>query len=626
MATWVEDITQALINLGGQATLAHIYEEVKKIRIEPLPETYKASIRERIEAYSSNSSNFKGKDYFQKIEKGVWALKEKVDNQTTFQNEFEQGFSKEMITVIREAKHMATWLEDIVQALQNLGGKATRAQIIEEVRQIRPGLLPPSWKEIISQHLQTHSSDSQYYDGKKSDLFKHLENGIWALRYNGNILINSQAPINEQNHTQKSNETNTWLMDITQSLHNLGGRGSLDQIYHEVSVVRQEPLPKNWLHIVQDIIYKNSSDTQKFQGKDLFQRLSNGVWAIRNQNNISKPTRFAKKYSEPRLENYQISEPLDEIANTLRTIKQYRDYQHPNSSEWKEYIDEFFHIFGFSTENRNSRLMTLNVMGTNHTPKALVLLIRPGENFEEMVPGLSWESYLFLAANYYYINWGIITDGLQMKVINIINDEYKQQAYWPDLDGVICQEKLDTFCTVYKVFSFIKGYDGNPAIARVHQKESQQGQKDGDLAERHVLHLKFWGELLEKAKAKSKLHAKVSPGIENWVSAGAGKRGLGFNYVVRMDDVQVELYIDRGEAEWNKSVFNTFLQHKKEIEDTFGGPLDWQLLPDKRASRIRFVISSYGLKDQEHWDELQELLVGLIIRLEKAFRPFINQI
>jgi hypothetical protein len=88
MATWVEDITQALINLGGQASLAQIYDEVKKIRIEPLPETYKASIRERIEAYSSNSSNFKGKDYFQKIEKGVWALKEKVDNQSTFQNEF----------------------------------------------------------------------------------------------------------------------------------------------------------------------------------------------------------------------------------------------------------------------------------------------------------------------------------------------------------------------------------------------------------------------------------------------------------------------------------------------------------------------------------------------------------
>jgi len=53
-------------------------------------------------------------------------------------------------------------------------------------------------------------------------------------------------------------------------------------------------------------------------------------------------------------------------------------------------------------------------------------------------------------------------------------------------------------------------------------------------------------------------------------------------------------------------VFNTFLQHKSEIEQIFGEPLDWQLLPDKRASRIRYLISGYGLIDQDHWDELQD--------------------
>jgi hypothetical protein len=70
-------------------------------------------------------------------------------------------------------------------------------------------------------------------------------------------------------------------------------------------------------------------------------------------------------------------------------------------------------------------------------------------------------------------------------------------------------------------------------------------------------------------------------------------------------------------------VFNTFLQHKVEIEELFGGPLDWQLLPDKRASRIRFVISSFGLIDQDHWDELQDKLIDMMIRLEKAFKPYI---
>ena len=73
-------------------------------------------------------------------------------------------------------------------------------------------------------------------------------------------------------------------------------------------------------------------------------------------------------------------------------------------------------------------------------------------------------------------------------------------------------------------------------------------------------------------------------------------------------------------------VFNTFLQHKVEIEDLFGGPLEWQLLPEKRASRIRFVISSFGLIDQDHWGELQDQLIESMIKLEKAFRNQIKMV
>ena len=429
----------------------------------------------------------------------------------------------------------------------------------------------------------------------------------------------------------------TWVEDIVQALKNLGGQAHRKQILEEVKRIRKEPLPERIAEVIQRTIQDHSSDSTGFRGNDLFRKVGNGVWALREKGDVetltrapqhvvsSQPVLSAPKQKPTIPHNYLPPESFEEIANILRTIKQYRDYQHPDSSTWKEYVDEFFHVLGFSTDEKNQRLMTLSLMGTNHTPKAIVCYIKPGENFEEITPGLEWESYLFYAAKFHQVEWGVLTDGLQLKVVHFKDQDNMQPSYWPDLDGIVCQEKLDTFCTVYKVFSFIKGYDGKPT-GQGHQKKLQQGQKDGELAERHVLRLKFWGELLEKAKAKTKLHAKVSPGIENWVSAGAGKSGLGFNYVVRMDDAQVELYIDRGDVEWNKMVFNTFLQHKVEIEELFGGPLDWQLLPEKRASRIRFVISSYGLNDQEHWDELQYKLIDAMIRLERAFRKYIKGI
>ncbi len=45
MATWIEDVTQALRDLGGVASLSDIYEVVARLRTEPLPPSWEAIVR-----------------------------------------------------------------------------------------------------------------------------------------------------------------------------------------------------------------------------------------------------------------------------------------------------------------------------------------------------------------------------------------------------------------------------------------------------------------------------------------------------------------------------------------------------------------------------------------------------
>jgi putative restriction endonuclease len=80
MATWAEDIAEALRNLGGEAKLEEIYREVSQVRDQPLPESLDATVRGAIENHSSDSENFKqGRtDYFYSVHekgKGVWGLR-----------------------------------------------------------------------------------------------------------------------------------------------------------------------------------------------------------------------------------------------------------------------------------------------------------------------------------------------------------------------------------------------------------------------------------------------------------------------------------------------------------------------------------------------------------------------
>lgn len=154
------------------------------------------------------------------------------------------------------------------------------------------------------------------------------------------------------------------------------------------------------------------------------------------------------------------------------------------------------------------------------------------------------------------------------------------------------------------------------------------GKAKQEFSERHNLRRAFWAQLLEYAKGKSRLHASISPSRYHWIAAGAGKRGLSYNYVVWEHETCVELYIDRGkEADReNKAIFDSLVAKKSDIEKAFGEKLEWQRLDAKRACRIRKTISKGGWKDQEKWQPVNEATVDAMIRFENALKPYVKKL
>lgn len=93
-----------------------------------------------------------------------------------------------------------------------------------------------------------------------------------------------------------------------------------------------------------------------------------------------------------------------------------------------------------------------------------------------------------------------------------------------------------------------------------------------------------------------------------------------------MNDAQVELYIDQGEAEANKRIFDRLFASKEQIEAAFGEPLEWQRLDDRRACRIRHRLTLGGLTDRDRWPETQEAMIDAMVRLENALKPQIKRL
>jgi hypothetical protein len=134
---------------------------------------------------------------------------------------------------------------------------------------------------------------------------------------------------------------------------------------------------------------------------------------------------------------------------------------------------------------------------------------------------------------------------------------------------------------------------------------------------RHEARLQFWSRLLPVTKQRSDLHARISPGRYHWV--GSRRHGQWWNYVVRQDETRAELYIDGPEASRNKAIFDAMHAEKTAIETAFGGPLTWQRLPDRRASRISVTVPG-GWGDESLWPATIEAAVSSMERLYSAFK------
>ena len=180
----------------------------------------------------------------------------------------------------------------------------------------------------------------------------------------------------------------------------------------------------------------------------------------------------------------------------------------------------------------------------------------------------------------------------------------------------------------------IKIGDSAPAplltlITGPSEEVAQAGKTKKEMAERDIARKKFWGALLDHAKTVTKLHSNISPSKYNWIGSPAGlPSGLGLNYSVRMNDAQVELYIDQDKesGEGNIRIFNQLKSHQSDIEKAFGGPLEWEVLSTKRGCRIKKVIAIAGWKDEEKWEEAHVALVDAMVKLEKAFKPYLKSL
>ena len=159
----------------------------------------------------------------------------------------------------------------------------------------------------------------------------------------------------------------------------------------------------------------------------------------------------------------------------------------------------------------------------------------------------------------------------------------------------------------------------------INAKEAEEKSTEVVLKNRHNVRREYWENALEIFQGSScSLYNNISPSKDHWLSAGSGLSGCPYALIFLQKELRVELSIARRSTEENKFVFDFLQGSKEKIEESFGDPLEWLRLDEKKSSRIQFSCKADGF-NKDHWQEWIEWHLKYMIKLEKAFKEPLQQ-
>ena len=140
----------------------------------------------------------------------------------------------------------------------------------------------------------------------------------------------------------------------------------------------------------------------------------------------------------------------------------------------------------------------------------------------------------------------------------------------------------------------------------------------GNMIESHRIRLNYWAWFSEFLKANDSSFAIRRPIRDHWVNFPIGRSGFTISATISTTKkrVGVELHLYNDPL---KSVIGQLAIEQDAIEKEFGERLDWQELPNKKASRIAIYLPNVDPSDQIQINSLQTWMLDRMQRFRKVF-------
>lgn len=211
-------------------------------------------------------------------------------------------------------------------------------------------------------------------------------------------------------------------------------------------------------------------------------------------------------------------------------------------------------------------------------------------------------------------------------VAESIREEHRQALDWLNQRT---DAKTDFFGVVVEVLQID---NSNPAVnfklvALPNEwQKPKRSRAAAIVSSRGEAYRNYFQPLIDELREKHRFTGARIAQPQNWYSFSSGVSYASFGAVfVSNNRVRVEVYIDYGDSESNKALYDWLYKKKEEIERLLGFPLHWDRLDEKQACRISTDRSGSIQNDDEELEQIRKWQIEKLLIFKKVFGPLLKE-
>ena len=159
------------------------------------------------------------------------------------------------------------------------------------------------------------------------------------------------------------------------------------------------------------------------------------------------------------------------------------------------------------------------------------------------------------------------------------------------------------------------------------RRETARSAKAGSTSEKGLRYEAFFQQLIDALRERKFTSARKGQ-PQNWYSfSGGHAQRVQYGAVFAQGNkAMVNVYIDNGDRDWNKSLFDRLVEQRQSIEAELSESLEWERLDHRRASRIAILRQGTIDDDTETLKEIEGWMIAKLQDFKRVFGPRLDEL